>query len=109
MSMISPLKKKNQFPKMYCHKNWNILPITTALLAIFTTLSHSAPIENNQLCRVENFQHAPGLYFEKQNEMFLSNANWNVIAFLGTRDMKKEFKNIRMNLDCEKHLRDDSL
>lgn len=80
-------------------KKSNILPIITALLAISTTLSRSMPIEGDQSFKITHFDHAPGLYFEKNYDMFVSDANWNVLAFFDVKDFRREFKTVRANFE----------
>lgn len=60
--------------KSYQNNHSYVLPIITTLLAIFTTVTHSAPLMDNSLI-ITQFDAPPGLYFEKTSDAYVSGAN----------------------------------
>lgn len=50
------------------------------------------------------FDKAPGLYFEKQNEILVSNANWNAITFFDASSLKTGLKTIRSDIMSAKNV-----
>lgn len=87
--------------RIFKHKPVNILPIITALLAICTTISHQAPL-NNKPYEITQFNSAPGLYFEKTHDVYMTHSSWNVLSYLNLDNLKNEFETFRMNLTTAK-------
>lgn len=75
----------------------NILPILTAILAIFTTLTHQSPIPQEPFV-ITRFKSAPGFYFEKSSDVFMTNTDWNVVVNLNLVKLDNEFSTIKQNL-----------
>lgn len=77
-------------------KRMGVLPILTALLAFAITLTHQLPM--GEPVEVERFNSSPGLYFEKSYDLYVTGANWNILAFLSLDTLQAEFEAISTNL-----------
>lgn len=67
-----------------------IFPIITTLLALCATVNY--PVNN--AITIKQFNISPGLYFDRYADVFVSSANWNVLAYFDLKNFINEYINI---------------
>lgn len=78
-------------------RNIGILPIKTAVLALLTTIINQTALAPEPFI-VTRFKSAPGFYFQKTSNVFMTHTDWNVIVHLNLNKIQEEFDAINENL-----------
>lgn len=73
-----------------------VIPIVTALFAVFIGFSSALPIKTElSPFNVSYFDTPPGLYFEKKSTAYMASASWNVVSFIDLKYFFNEFELIK--------------
>lgn len=72
------------------------LPLITAILTLFTTVTNQTPLSPEPFV-VSRFKSAPGFYFEKKSDVFMTHTDWNVIVHLNLNKLQDEYNAINEN------------
>lgn len=96
---VSNIVHRSNTPRR--RKSLSVLPLLTAILSLCITMSHQSPIKP-QPYEISYFNTSPGIYFEKISDMFISDAHWNVMAFVSYHELREEFKTIQYSLSTAK-------
>lgn len=90
----------------------NVLPIITAILAVFCTLTHARSIVDSEPFELVPFEKPTGLFFENTSNAFVATSYWNLIAAIDLRKFNEMFEHFEQRMDilkttCEKRFDDD--
>lgn len=77
-------------------KSVNVLPIVIAFLTWCVSSTHQSAILKKPY-DISKFETAPGLYFEKMNDVFMSHSRWNVLFTFNVQVLGDELKLIKAN------------
>lgn len=80
-----------------------ILPIVTVLLTCLVASSQTMPIGEASIETIP-FTHKPGMFFEERGMAYISNTNWNIIAYYNLDNFTKEFLTLRLSIKRIKDL-----
>lgn len=71
----------------------NVMSIIWAMFTLFTVKSAALPVQNDPIS-LAPFIHKPGIYFEEQAFVYISNTNWNVITYYDLRNFFAELESV---------------
>lgn len=84
------------------------LPVLITMMACLFTKS----MANNTSIITTPFIHRPGIFFEQHENAYISNNNWNIVAYYDLQHFVAEYDSIRLSIKrikdvCEKHQVDE--
>lgn len=95
---ITPTEKKMKIASAHKKKSVNVLPILTAVLAIYCTASYSYPLNVSKPFEITSFAKPPGIFFEKQSDVYVATSKWTLVAFIDLKKISDMFINLQTQI-----------